>query len=268
MAAGTPRIERFGLSPSSGPERVLQFVRPLAAYLAERMDCEVQFAILDSFAEVAEELRAHRISFAWLPPLNYARAADGVQLLLRSVRADSGSYHSALFAREESQLRSAADLAGKHVAWVSRDSLSGYVLPALALREAEVKLGEETFAGSHAAVVKAVKDEWADAGATFCHVTEIDGVQHVISAGWTETVDVGTTRFRVLGRYGPVPGDVLCAAPSVAGAALARFLDAMLHVHEQKGGPEAVRGLFGADRFVEADPGEYRKLRLAAERLT
>jgi phosphate/phosphite/phosphonate ABC transporter binding protein len=263
----TKRIERFGLAPSAGPERVGKYIRPLADYLASRLGDQLQFSILKSFSEVSEALQAGKISFAWLSPLTYAWAAEGVQLLLRSVRADSGSYYSVLFALEASELRGPRDLYGRRIGWVSRDSMAGYVLPVLALREKTIVPGDEFFLGSHAAVVRSVMSGAVDAGATFCSVNPRDEPVKIVSAGWTETVEVGPNRFRTLGIYGPIPGDVLCAAPGVPEPMRERFVDAMLHIHEQPGGREIVRGLFGADRFSEAEPGEYLKLRLAVDQL-
>jgi phosphonate transport system substrate-binding protein len=263
----TRKIERFGLAPSAGAERVGQFIQPLADYLAARLGDQLQFSILKTFAEVSTSLQAGRISFAWLSPLTYAWAADNVRLLLRSVRADSGSYHSALFALETSPLRAPKDLAGKRVGWVTDDSMAGYVLPALALREQSIVPGAEVFLGTHAAVVAAVMSGDVDAGATFCSVNPRAGPSKIVSAGWTETVDVGSSRFRTLGLYGPIPGDVLCAAPDVSESLRDRFVDAMLHIQDQPGGKEIVRGLFGADRFSEAESGEYLKLRTALGQL-
>lgn len=261
----TKRIERFGLAPSSGPERVGKYIRPLADYLASKLGDQLQFSVLKSFSEVAEALEAGKISFAWLSPLTYAFAADHVQLLLRSVRANSGSYYSVLFALENSELRGLKDLYGRRIGWVSRDSMAGYVLPALALREKAIVPGDEFFLGSHAAVVRSVMSGAVEAGATFCSVNPRDEPVKIVSAGWTETVEVGPSRFRTLGLYGPIPGDVLCAAPTVPEGMRDRFVDAMLHIHEQVGGKEIVRGLFGADRFSEAEPGEYLKLRVALD---
>ncbi len=263
----TKRIERFGLAPSAGPERVGKYIRPLADYLASKLGDQLQFSILKTFTDVADALQAGKVSFAWLSPLTYARAAEKVQLLLRSVRADSGSYYSVLFALESSELRSPQDLYGRRMGWVSRDSMAGYVLPLLALREKAIVVGDEFFLGSHAAVVRSVMSGAVDAGATFCSVNPRDEPVKIVSAGWTETVEVGPNRFRTLALYGPIPGDVLCAAPEVPDTLRDRFVDAMLHIHEQAGGKEIVRGLFGADRFSEAEPGEYLKLRLALEQV-
>jgi phosphate/phosphite/phosphonate ABC transporter binding protein len=260
-SAETSSIERFGLAPSAGAERVGQYIRPLADYLASRMGDRLQFSILKSFGAVAEDLRARRISFAWLSPLTYAWAADSVQLLLRSVRADSETYHGVLFALAGSPLRRAEDLAGKRVGWVSRDSMAGYALPALGLRELGVAPAKEAFIGTHAGVVEAVMSGAIDAGATFCSMSPHPGDTRIVSAGWTTTVDVGSCKFRSLARFGPIPGDVLCAAPGVPVAMREGFVETMLHIQDAPGGLEILRGLFGADRFSRAEPADYLKLR-------
>jgi hypothetical protein len=87
------------------------------------------------------------------------------------------------------------------------------------------------------------------------------------SAGWTETIDVGLTRFRAICTFGATPGDVLCAAPNTSYAERAVFVSAMARMHREAAGLAIVRGLFGADRFEIALPHHYQSLRQATEEL-
>lgn len=260
----------FGFAPSPGADRVARHVAPLVDYLrAKTQDPGFQIVVLDTFAQVAQALERSDIAFGWLPPLTFARAVrrSATKLLLQSIRSDSASYHSALFVREDSQIRALPDVRGKRVAWVSRDSSSGYVLAAQALAQAGIAVASESFEETHAAVVQAVRNGTADAGATFCTIDLEARPNRIRSAGWTETVDVGTTRFRSVGTFGAIPGDVLCAAPETSYAERALFVSAMARMHREAAGLGIVRGLFGADRFEIALPHHYQHLREATEEL-
>lgn len=257
----------FGLVASPGLYKTVRFTSPLADYLTERLGEPVRTEILGSFVEVAAALAGGTLSCAWIAPLTYARAAEGLQLLVRSVRRDAGSYHGALFTRADGPIQALEDLRGKKVAWVARDSVSGYVLPALALSERRVQPGAQAFLGTHATVVRAVASGTADAGATFCTLDPRTRPPSIVTAGWQETVDVGQARFRALEFYGPIPSDVVCATPTLARNLRERLVSALERIHETPAGQEMARGLFGADRFVQAEPQEYFRLRLAMDRL-
>lgn len=256
----------FGFAASPGADRVARSIVPLAEYLRHTTGSPTfEIVVLDGFEQVAASLEQGEVAFGWLPPLTFARLAARVtsRLLLQSIRSDSASYHSALFARDDSPLHTLPELRGKRLAWVSQDSSSGYVLAARALAQAGIVPASETFFGSHAAVVAAVRSGSADAGATFCSL-DLEARPHRIrSAGWTETIDVGTHRFRALGTFGAIPGDVLCAAPNTSYAQRALFVSAMARMHRDAAGLAILRGLFGADRFEIALPHHYFHLQQA-----
>ncbi|MHB8417952.1 MAG: phosphate/phosphite/phosphonate ABC transporter substrate-binding protein [Myxococcales bacterium] len=259
----------LGLGPSPGSERLAKYGGPLRAYLEARTHLEVEVLLRETFSEVADELHAGRLGFGWIPAATFARGEGRRQLklLLQSIRGDSSSYFSVLFVRDQSPVRNLADLGGRRVAWVGRDSSAGYVLAAHALAESGIYPGWESFEGSHAAVVQAVASGEADAGATFCSIDPQVLPNRIRSAGWTETVTVEGARFRPLATFGPIPGDVLCAGQATSYGERALFASVVARMHLDPEGVGIVRGLFGADRFEIALPRHFRELRQAAERL-
>ncbi len=259
----------FGFAPSPGADRVARHVSPLADYLRAKTEhSQLQIVVLDSFAQVAEALTKNEIAFGWLPPLTFARTeGTGIKLLLQSIRSDSASYHSALFVLEDSPVQALPDLRGKSIAWVTRHSAAGYGPAAPAPAPGGGSPAKETFAGSHAAVVNAVRAGAADAGSTFCTIDLEARPNRLRTAGWTETVDVGGVRFRAVCTFGAIPGDVLCAAPATSYSERVIFVSAMARMHREVAGISIVRGLFGADRFEIALPHHYQTLRQATREL-
>jgi hypothetical protein len=259
----------LGLGPSPGPDRLAKYSEPLRAYVEARTHHDVSVEVLGTFAEVAEALDSGGLTFGWIPAATFARAGGQhrLKLLLQSIRGDQSSYFSVLFVQEQSPLRALADLKGRRVAWVGRDSSAGYVLAAHALSESGIQPGWESFEGSHAAVVQAVASGEADAGATFCTIDPQVLPNRIRSAGWTETVAVPGVRFRPIATFGPIPGDVLCAGQATGYGERALFASVAARMHLDPEGVGIVRGLFGADRFEIALPRHFRELRLATERL-
>ncbi len=257
----------FGLGPSPGPDRLGRYVPLLQAFLEERAQLP-GLAVLPAgtFSEVADGLAAGSLTFGWLSAATFARVEPSgtLRLLLQAIRADSSRYYGVLFVRASAPVHTLGDLAGRRIAWVSRDSSAGYLLAAHALAESGIRPGGETFTGSHAAAVQAVAAGEADAGATFCSIDPRGKPNRIRSAGWTETVAVAGVAFRPVATFGPIPGDLLCAGPRTTYGERALFSTAMARMHLHPEGARIVRGLFGADRFDVALPGDLQLLREAA----
>lgn len=248
------RALRFGLIPrgdDDGSAREREFV--LAASAALGNEVEVHRAA--DYRAVVAGLQQGLVDIAWLPPLVAARAlrAKLVEAVALVVRYGETAYKSTLVARPDSRVKSLEDLRSVRVAWVDRESASGYAVLRSALARAGVSLTQafalETFVRSHAAVARAVIEGTVDVGATCGHVgVEGDEVRIARSpfAG-----DAGLTReqLRVVFAAGPIPSDlfaVRASAPAHIKQALARAL--------LQGMPErlreAAKALSHADSFI------------------
>src|SRR5512135_2076060 len=95
----------------------------------------VPFAV-NSYTDLLAGLHWGEIHFAWLPPMIALRAISrgSAVPLVSPVRAGSAWYWSALFAREDTALRSAEELRRARVAWVDHMSSAGYLVIRAALR--------------------------------------------------------------------------------------------------------------------------------------
>jgi phosphonate transport system substrate-binding protein len=134
---------------------------------------EVQAKLARSPEELAAMFEQGTADFAWLSPtlLLTAPALARVVPIACTVREGATSYHSVIFARRDSGIRGPLDLRGKRMAWVAPSSASGYIFPRIALAglgiDPTALFASETFHQSHDAVVGAVLDGRADAGAVF-----------------------------------------------------------------------------------------------------
>src|SRR6185436_3814664 len=110
------------------------------------------------------------VDIAWLPPVIAQRAAARGRTIpiALPIRGGTSSFHSALFTRAGSRLRSSQDLERVRAAWVDRQSAAGYLVIRAQIRAQGVNLerafASEVFLGSHEAVVKAVSAGDVDVG--------------------------------------------------------------------------------------------------------
>lgn len=251
---------RFAITASSSAPAA-RLADDLGRYLQAALHHRVDVDVCESFAEVADQLLEGRATFGWLPPFAYVRISrvGSVRLLLRAVRARQHGYYAVLFTRADSKLRQLEELAGKRVAFVDSMSASGYLFPLAGLLAAGVS--EEDLStiheGSHAKVVQAVVGGRVDAGATFCTWVDDDPNGTVHSAGWTEGGFVPRPAVRVLARFGPVPGDTICAGADADRGTRDAIIEAMACMHRSEVGALLARAIFGVTRFEPALPQHY-----------
>lgn len=211
----------------------------------------------DDYPSLLDAMSAGTVDLAWLPPIVAMRAAAGGRALpiALPVRRGVSSFHSALFSAVGSAIQRPPDLNGVRVAWVDRQSASGYLLIRAALRAQGVDLSqafsEEHFFGSHEAVVRAVMSGTADVGATFLH-HDASGTG-VWRAGW------GDAHVHIVARVGPIPSDVVAAGIHVPVSAL-RNVQRALTSGADRELAAAATVLMEADKFVVAESEHLKPL--------
>lgn len=164
---------------------------------------------VSTYGDLLAGLHWGEIQLAWLPPMIALRAVlrKSAIPIAAPIRAGSAWYWTALFAREDSDIKELSDLDNARVAWVDHMSSAGYLVIRASLRAEGISLekafGDEQFVGTHDAVVSAVMGGRADVGATYAH---FDDAGRIRNAGW------GKQRVRVLKYAGPIPSDILAAS--------------------------------------------------------
>lgn len=254
------RTLRFGLIPRGDDGSACE--RDFAAATAEAVGREVEIHRAADYRVALTGLEHKLVDFAWLPPLVGGRAlrariADPVAIIMRYGDTE---YGTALVARVDSPVRGLADLRGLRVAWVDRESASGYAVLRSALARAGVHLTDafahEVFLRSHAEVARAVLEGAVDVGATCSHSSP-DGVRFARSpfagdAGLTEA------ELRPVFAAGPIPSDLLAVRSDLAAGIRLAIERALLH-----GSPTrmhaAARALVHADGFERPTP-EHRRM--------
>jgi phosphonate transport system substrate-binding protein len=251
---------RLGLIPrgGDGDARETEFVRALAAALSA--DVEVHRAA--DYRVVVTGIQQHLVDFAWLPPLVAARAVRArlVDPLAIAVRHGVTSYSTALVARPDSRVRSIDDLNGVRVAWVDRESASGYVILRAALVRAGVRLAHafsfETFVRSHAGVASAVRDGKVDVGATCVHADA--GVLRIARSPYAGDAGLTSDDLRVVFEAGPIPSDLFAIRRDVPIRVRAQLEDALLCRKPQRAHAAAL-ALMHADAFATPTQ-EHRRM--------
>jgi phosphonate transport system substrate-binding protein len=232
-------------------------LQAFAAALGRAVGVSARPADFSDYPALLEAMYEGEIDIAWLPPIIAMRAAAAGRALpiALPMRRGVASFHSALFTQVGSPIQRPPDLSGARGAWVDRQSASGYLLIRAALRAQGVNLAqafsEDTFLGSHQAVVQAVMDGRADVGATFLHYDAAG--TGVWRAGW------GANNVHVIARVGPIPADVIAAGVHVPVPLIRAVQKALIDGEHD----EVLRGasaLMESDRFVAATSEHLKPL--------
>jgi phosphate/phosphite/phosphonate ABC transporter binding protein len=254
---------RFGLSMAHGAEYAKEYGVQLADSLSVPLERPVRPVLLGDYQTLLDCLLRGDVDIAWMPPVLMAQAArSGAGIVAVSARAGRHSYFGSIVVREDSPVHSVEELRGKSMAWVDKDSASGYLF-AKGLIEKELgvvdeSLGRTSFHGSHRAVCEAVANGWTDAGATY---VVLDEDEAVAGSGWGELVAERASELRLLTVTAPIPGDCIAYRPHFSSQWQNELQEVLFGLHKSEQGRTLMSQVFRAERFVDGELDDYESIR-------
>jgi phosphate/phosphite/phosphonate ABC transporter binding protein len=254
---------RLGLSPAHGAGLARSHGDRLSSRLKDVLGREVRPVVVADYRVLIECLATGELDLAWMPPAAFVDAERrGAKALVVAKRCGKTTYESAIIVHADSAFQSIADLRGQSVAWVDRESSSGYLF---AVAEIVRELGppievfeKQHFQGSHRAVCEAVANRWAAAGATYA-VRDDDG--RVIGSGWIDLMGPRAVELRPIAWSTPIPGDNIAYRPQLSGELADLCADALIGLAEDDEGRLLLRDIFNAEAFVRSDATLYDLVR-------
>ncbi len=251
---------RFGVTRehSVAVERLSALCR--AASVA--CECEVVPLSFPSYTELAHAIHHGTTDVVWTPPIAAALWAEQglVDFIALPVRSGQLTYHTAFIARRGAG-RPLEKLRGARVAWVDRQSASGYLVPRVHLASLGFDpasfFGEEIFATTHRGVVDAVVNGLVDVGATYCHM-DASG-KKMITAAWTLPDGSSIRPLEIITCAGPIPNDAVVGTKSLGSFDRSRMLRFLLSPTVD--GKAALRDVFNTADFRIAKDDHFEPLR-------
>jgi serine/threonine-protein kinase len=210
-----------------------------------------------TYEELVDALESGEADMAWLPPVACAHAlARGAGRLVAALdRAGGIEYRCALVGT--TAVRDYRAMRGCRAAWVDRWSAAGYLMPRAMMRCAGLDpdrvLVSQTFAGTHANVMDALRAGTADVGGTFWN-RSLDGL--LLPCLLDDEPDLV-----VIDVSEPIPADALCASPRLSIAQVGELRRLLL---DPKRG-RALASTLGAASLRTPDPSAYRTLVVALD---
>jgi phosphate/phosphite/phosphonate ABC transporter binding protein len=204
------------------------------------------------------------VDLAWVSPVLFLTAPElrNAHPLVNAMRQGGAMYHSVVFTRTDSKIRSPTQLVGARMAWVAKTSAGGYLVPRLTLAARGIRpddhFREEIFTGSHGGVVTAVMNGEADAGGTYAVFEDGDPTKRLLRSGLDDLGD--DVKARVILSAGPIPADLVVARADVPVTARAALVRVFEELADEAHSAHLIARVFNAERFIRFERGALDEL--------
>ena len=244
------RMLNMVVIPSDDEVSTQKALQPFVAYIEAGIGMKINLMTVVDYAAVVEAMKYGHADIARFGPLNYVQATEEAEVepLVVAYKRSSGApfYNALIISRPDLE-----DLNGATFAYVDPGSASGYGAPSVYMKDNNIELGEVLFAGSHPAVIEAVKNGSVDAGA-------------IADNRWFTAIEEGavnTDEVKIFATSDPIPNCVWAVQSDMDQELREDLLIAFLNM------PEELVLSFGTDetRFVVTYDSNYDIMRKMLE---
>ena len=246
-------LVRFGINLRHSPISLYERYQPLMDYLTRNPPYRFELKISRTYQEALKDLNAGRTQIASLGDGAFIEAIlfHGATPVVKPLGRDGKPfYRCVIVVQAGSRMTGLADLRGKRVAFGSRHSVSGNLIPRLLFDTAGVRSAELSHSSNldnHTAVAKAVLKGMFDAGAL---------------------KDVFAQRYeryglRLLASSDPIPTAPLVAGENAPKKLVKAVADALLKLDPGNPGDRITMSVWDKEfqyGFAPAHPADYRDL--------
>jgi phosphonate transport system substrate-binding protein len=257
-AGGLPSKIVVALKPDKNPDQMLAEKRALEKFLSDKLKVPAEVIIPLSSAVILEGFANGTIDLGYLSATDmvHARARKSADLLLAGELEGKTYYKSYWLALKDKPYTSVKELRGKPVAFASKTSTSGYIVPLWNLREQGL-IGENDAA-----------EDFFGPGNVFFGSGYVSAVERVL-AGEVEAAAVSyyvldkdkhlsaeqRAKLKKVAEQGPVPTHVIAVRASI-GDEQKGFLQAALNGLNSPENTELRDKLF-TSKIVSVDPDKH-----------
>lgn len=237
-ASGGASLEKvvIALEPDKDPDAMLEDRKAIETYLSERTGKPVEAIVPISSAVIYEGLKNGSIDIAYLSSTAAAKLVEtgAIDILLAELIDGQPSYESYWIALKEAPYTSVAELKGKRIAFSSRTSTSGFLIPTWDLYQQgliDLESGPAGFFGEnnvdygvgYVSAAERVLDGTAEAAAVSYYVLDKD--KHLS--------EEKRARLKVIDTQGPVPSHVIVIRNAVSEADRQALVESFLAMNTE-----------------------------------
>ena len=255
----------IALKANKNPDSMLAEKDDLENYLCEKLQRPVEVIIPTDSSVVVESFRNGTLDLGYLSSTDAARNLDQqtASILLVHLKGGLPHYQSIWLSLKEKRYQSVLDLKNKPVAFASRSSTSGYLIPVWDLAQRKLVGPQSSLTdffsltiygtGYVSAVEKVLSGEVEAAAVS----------DYVFTGDNKYLTDTQKARLHVIQSQGPVPSHTLCARSSLSAHDLKILQDALLSMNQEN--PTLRDRVFNGELVVVKEEEHLRVTREALE---
>ncbi len=245
----------IALKPDKNPDQMMQQRESLQKFLSEKLGRPVEVIIPLSAAVINEGFANGTIDIGYLSANDLINAKDAELLLVGEINGKT-TYKSYWLALKDKPYEKIADLRGKPIAFASKTSTSGFIIPLWDLRRQSLvsdKNDPEEFFGKgnvfygtgYVSAVERVLNGEAEAAAVSYYVLDED--KHLSAEQ--------RARLKKVAEQGDVPTHIIAVRKSLSAAEKANLKKALLTLND--GGNEDLRDKLFTSKLVETEQEKH-----------
>ncbi len=255
-SAGTSKVV-IALKPDKNPDQMMAERESLQKYLSEKLGRPVEVIIPLSAAVINEGFSNGTIDLGYLSGNDLINAKDAELLMVGEINGKT-TYKSYWLALKEKPYTKIEDLKGKPIAFASKTSTSGFVIPLWDLRKKGLvseKADPEEFFGAgnvfygtgYVSAVERVLNGQSEAAAVSYYV--LDENKHL--------TDEQRAKLKRVQEQGDVPTHIIAVRKTITGADREKLKQAIASLNDA--GNTELRDKLFTSKLVEANQEEHLK---------
>lgn len=250
----------IALKPDKDPDKILEEKKALEQFVTSQTNLPTKVITPLSTAVILEGFSNGTIDVGYLSSTGAAKAMEGgdTDILLVGEISGHPHYMSYWVALKDKPYTSVADLKGLPIAYSSKTSTSGFLIPTWDLYKKgliETKRGPEGFFGrgnvqygvGYVSAIERVLSGEAEAAAVSYYVLDKD--KHLTLQQ--------RAKLKMIAQQGPVPSHTLCVRKSLSKADRALLKKALLALNEKD---TELRDTVFSSKLIERDTDEHLKV--------
>ncbi|WP_028552224.1 phosphate/phosphite/phosphonate ABC transporter substrate-binding protein [Paenibacillus sp. UNC451MF] len=262
--------------PSQSAETLEAKAKPLEKLLGDKLGIPVKVSISTNYNTIIEAMASKKVDIGFLPPTGYVLAHDekkAADLLLQAQRygVDDAtgqedktklvdSYKSMIIVKNDSPIKTIADLKDKKVAWQDVTSSAGYIYPGLELKKNKIDPDKD---------VKGIVVKGHDKGVLAVLNNEVDAAAIFQDARTTVMKDIPDvfSKTRVLFFTAPIPNDTISVRNDMDPEWRKKISDAFIAIGKDPQGQQIIYEVYSHRGYTVSDDKKFDVVRDANKQM-
>lgn len=249
----------IALKPDKNPDQMILEKEQLSEYLTKKIGIPVKVIIPTSSAVLLQGLSNESIDLGYLSSVDMVQAMNNnsAEILLAGEIEGKTSYSSIWLVKKEAQYKSISDLKGKSVAFASKTSTSGFLMPLRDLIQQNLLVekqkpesffgqGQVWYGSGYVSAVQRLLDGQAEAAAVSDYVFYQN--KHL--------TEEQKSKLKVLQKQGPVPTHILAVRASLKKDLKSKIENALLDLNKEN---QELRDKVFTSKLVKVKSEEHLK---------